>query len=145
HYIYECELPVEAADSGVSLAGLFSRFDREANRRCVGELETYNGMGHPRRPPIIDREVDAGDMRNARGTRLPARRVIRLGAVVAVAAVVQRNLVAVNLRPRELGHIGLPVAVVARLDREPHASTTAKPATMIPIARPRPLTKISAA
>ena len=58
-------------------------------------------------------------MRNARGTRLPPRGVIGLGAVVAVADVVQRDLVPVNLRPRELGHVGLPVAVVARLDREP--------------------------
>ena len=117
--VNQLELPVEAADGGVALAGLLPRLDGKTDRRRVGKLEANNGMRDPRRAPVVDGKVNAGDMRNARGTRLPARRVIRLGAVVAVADVVQRNLIAVNLCPRELGHIGLPVAVVARLDREP--------------------------
>ena len=115
----QLELPVEAADGGVALADFLSRFDGKAERRSVGELEADDGMRDPRRAPVVDGNVNAGDLRNAHGARLPARRVIRLGAVVAVADVVQRDLVAVNLRPRELGHVGLPVAVVARLDREP--------------------------
>ena len=41
------------------------------------------------------------------------------GAVVAVADVAQRDFVAVDLRRRELRHVGLPVGFVAWLEREP--------------------------
>src|SRR4029077_1667583 len=89
----QLELPVEAADGGVALAGLFPRFDGKTDRRRVGKLEADNGMCDPRRAPVVDSKVNAGDVRDVHGARLPARRVVSLGAVVAVADVMQRNLV----------------------------------------------------
>src|SRR5205823_9474383 len=74
--VNQLELPVEAADGGVALAGLLPRLDGKTDRRRVGKLEANNGMRDPRRAPVVDGKVNAGDMRNARGTRLPARRVI---------------------------------------------------------------------
>ena len=47
------------------------------------------------------------------------RRVISLGAVVAIADVVKGDFIAIDVRPRELRHIRLPVAVVGRLQCQP--------------------------
>src|SRR6476646_6904543 len=87
--IDEFELPVEPADSRVSLTKLFANLDREAERRCVSELEANDGMRDPGRAPVVNREVDASDLRDAYGTRLPMRVVVGFGAVVAVAYVVK--------------------------------------------------------
>src|SRR5437899_12934706 len=81
------ELPVEAADGGVALAGLLPRLNGKTDRQRVGELKADDGMCDPRRAPVVDGNVNAGDLRDAHGPRLPARCVIRLGAVVAVADV----------------------------------------------------------
>src|SRR6266496_4232651 len=53
HDVDEFELPVEAFDSGIGLAKLPARLDREAERRRVSELEADDGMGDPRRAPVI--------------------------------------------------------------------------------------------
>src|SRR5439155_5062569 len=124
--IDQLELPVEAADSGVALAGLLPRLNGKTNRRRVGELKADDGMSYQRRAPVVDGKVNAGDTRDARGARLPARGVIGLGVVVAVADVVQRDLVAVDFRPGELRDVGLPVAFVARLDCEPPCENDSK-------------------
>src|SRR5713101_5959126 len=119
HDVDEFELPVEAFDSGIGLAKLPARLDREAERRRVSELEADDGMGDPGRAPVIDREVDAGDLRDAHGARLPMRRVVGLGPVIAVAYIVKRYFVALNVCPRFLGHVRLPVAIVGRRKRQP--------------------------
>src|SRR6266704_1003111 len=119
HDVDECELPVEPADSGVGLAKLLARLDGEAERRRVSELKADDGMRYPGRTPVIDREVDAGDLRDAHSTRLPMRGVVGLGPVIAVADVVQRYFVALNFGPRFLGHIRLPVTIVGRRKRQP--------------------------
>src|SRR5213080_405810 len=119
HDVDEFELPVEPADSRVGLAKLLARLDGEAERRRVSELETYDRMRDPGRAPVIDREVDAGDLGDAHGARLPMRGVVGLGPVVAVADVVQRYFVALNVGPRFLGYIRLPVAIVGRRKRQP--------------------------
>src|SRR5437870_6608371 len=127
HDVNEFELPVEPADSRVGLAKLLARLDGEAERRRVSELEADDGMRDPGRTPVIDREVDAGDLRDAHGARLPMRGVVGLGPVVAVAYVVQRYFVALNVGPRFLGHVRLPVAIVSRRKRQPpHEHTTKK-------------------
>src|SRR5438093_10828007 len=59
----ECILAIESADSGISLADGLSRFDGEKERRCGCELETGNRMRNPWRTPVIDGEIDAGDLR----------------------------------------------------------------------------------
>src|SRR5205823_13730091 len=93
----EFELPVKPADSRVGLAKLLPRLDGEAQRRRVSELEADDGMRDPRRAPVIDRKVDAGDLRDAHGARLPMRGVVGLGPVVAVTYVVKRYFVALNV------------------------------------------------
>src|SRR5260370_4891536 len=126
HDVDEFELPVEPADSRVGLAKLLARLDGETERRRVSELEAGDGMRDPGRAPVIDREVNAGDLRNAHGARLPSRGVVGLGPVVAVADVVQGYFVALNVSPRFLGHVRLPVAIVGRRKRQPpdkHAGT----------------------
>src|SRR6266849_8606528 len=90
HDIDEFELPVEPADSRVGLAKLLARLDGEAERRRVSELKTDDGMRDPGRAPVIDREVDARDLRDAHGARLPTRGVVGVVPIVAVAYVVQR-------------------------------------------------------
>src|SRR5213595_1045805 len=119
HDVDEFELPVKPTDSRVGLAKLLARLDGEAERRRVSELETYDRMRDPGRAPVIDREVDAGDLGDAHGARLPMRGVVGLGSVIAVADVVQRYFVALNVGPRFLGHVRLPVAIVGRRKRQP--------------------------
>src|SRR5437870_12256475 len=127
HDIDELELPVEPADSRVGLTKLLARLDGEAERWRVSELKTSDGMRDPGRAPIIDREVDACDLRDAHGARLPMRGVVGLCPVVAVAYVVQRYFVALNVGPRFLGHVRLPVAIVGRRKRQPpHEHATEK-------------------
>ena len=104
---------------GVGLAELPAYLDREAERRRVRELETDDGMRDPGRAPVIDGEIDAGDLREMHGARLPVRRVIGLGPVVAVADVVQCDFVSVDFRPRKVRDIGLPVGLVGRRKAEP--------------------------
>src|SRR5437016_12457883 len=119
HNVDEFELPVEPTDSRVGLAKLLARLDGEEERRRVSELEADDGMCNPGRAPVFDREVDAGDLRDAHGARLPMRGIVGLGPVVAVAYVVQRYFVALNVGPRFLGHVRLPVAIVGRRKRQP--------------------------
>src|SRR5947208_5685520 len=119
HDVNEFELPVEAFDSGIGLAKLPARLDGEAERRRVSELEANDGMRDPGRAPVIDREVDAGDLRDAHGARLPLRCVVGLGPVIAVAYIVEGYFVALNVRPRFLSHVRLPVAIVGRRKRQP--------------------------
>src|SRR5206468_7836256 len=59
----ECILTIESADSRISLADGLSRFDGKAERRCVCELETDDRMRNPWRTPVIDGEINAGDLR----------------------------------------------------------------------------------
>src|SRR5881394_1887429 len=119
HDVDEFELPVEPTDSRVGLAKLLARLDGEAERRRVSELEADDGMRDPGRAPVIDREVDAGDLGDAHGARLPMRGVVGLGSVIAVAYVVKRYFVALNVGPSFLGYIRLPVTVVGRRKRQP--------------------------
>src|SRR5213079_600270 len=112
HDVDEFELPVEPADSRVGLSKLLARLNGEAERRRVSELKADDGMRDPGRAPVIDREVDAGDLRDAHRARLPMRGVVGLGPVVAVAYVVQRYFVALNVAPRFRGNVRLPVAIV---------------------------------
>src|SRR6266404_692984 len=119
HDVDEFELPVEPADRRVSLAKLLARLDGEAERRRVSELEADNGVRDPGRAPVIDREIDAGDLRDVHDARLPMRGVVGLGPVVAVAHVVQRYFVTLNVGPPFLGHVRLPVTTVGRRKRQP--------------------------
>src|SRR5215472_19147278 len=97
HDVDEFELPVEPADSRVGLANFLARLDGETERRRVSELKAGDRVRNPGRAPVIDRDVDADNLRDARGARLPMRGVVGLGSVVAVADVVQRYFVALNV------------------------------------------------
>ena len=95
----EFELPVEPADSRVGLAKLLANLDREAERRRVSKLEADDGMRDPGRAPVINREIDTGDLRDADGARLPTRRVVGLGPVVAVSYSCEMLLRRLECRP----------------------------------------------
>ena len=112
-------LPIESANGRITLAKLFAYLDGEAERRRVSELETGDWMRNPWRTPVIDGEVDAGDLRESDGARLPMRRVVGLGPVVAVAYVMKSQFVALNVGPRYLCYVGLPVAIIGRFKCEP--------------------------
>ena len=47
HDVDQLELPVEAADGGVALAGLLPRLNGKTDRRRVGELKADDGMRYP--------------------------------------------------------------------------------------------------
>src|SRR4029453_6695931 len=76
-------------------------------------------MRDPGRAPVIDGEVDASDLRQSHGARLPMGGVVGIGPVVAVAYVMQRYFVALNVGPRLLGYVRLPVAIVGWRKRQP--------------------------
>src|SRR5947208_8352211 len=84
HDVDEFELPVKPADSRVGLAKLLACLNGEAERRSGSELETYDGMRDPGRAPVIDREVDAGDLGDAHSARVPLGGGVGLGALVVV-------------------------------------------------------------
>src|SRR5437899_3301012 len=119
HDVDEFELPVEPADGRIGLAKLLAYLYGEAERRRVSELEAGDGMRDPWRAPVIDGEVDASDLRESHGVRFPMRGVVGIGPVVAVAHVMQRHFVALNVRPGLLGHVWLPVAIVGWRKRQP--------------------------
>ena len=110
----EPKLSVQAADSRITLTDGLACLDRKAERRGICELETDDGMRNPWRTPVIDGQIDAGYLREPHGARFPVRRVIGVGAIIAVADVVKSEFVTVDVRPRQLRHVGLPVAIVAR-------------------------------
>src|SRR5436309_11163217 len=60
--VNEFELSIEPPDSRVGLAKLPARLDGEAERRRVSELEAGDRMRDPRRAPVIDCEVNPGDL-----------------------------------------------------------------------------------
>src|SRR5437588_932735 len=73
HDVDEFELPVDPADSRVNFANLSARLNRKAEWRRVNELKANNGMSDPGRAPVIDRQVDASDLRESHGARFPMR------------------------------------------------------------------------
>src|SRR4051812_20589200 len=95
HQIDQCKLPIETGDGGIRLADLLAGLDGKANRWRVGKLEANDRVSDPRRSPVVDREIDPGDLGEAHGAGVPARRVIRLRAVFAIADVVQRYIIAI--------------------------------------------------
>src|SRR5437773_10406461 len=65
----ECVLTIQAADSRIRLPDGLPRLDGEAERWCVRELETDDGMSDPWRTPVVDRQIDARDLREPHGAR----------------------------------------------------------------------------
>src|SRR4029077_15914229 len=119
HDVNEFEAPIQSADGRVGLAKLLAYLYGEAERRRVSELKAGDGMRDPWRAPVIDREVDASDLRDAHGARLPMRGVVGIGPVVAVAYVMQRHLVALNVGPGCLSDVRFPAAIVGWRKRQP--------------------------
>src|SRR5262249_16254978 len=115
----ECVLPIEAADSRITLANGLPGLDGKAERRGVSELETYDWMRNPRRTPVINGQVDTSDFGEPHRPAFPSRRVIRVSPVIAVADVMKSKFIAVDFHPRQLRHVGLPVTIVTRLKCKP--------------------------
>src|ERR1700732_1050277 len=71
HDVNEFEAPIEPAAGRIGLAKLLAYLYGEAERRRVSELEAGDGMRDPWRAPVINGEVDASDLRESHGARLP--------------------------------------------------------------------------
>src|SRR4029453_6812663 len=117
--IDKCVLPIESADRRITLANGLSDLVEKAERRRVCKLEADEGMCDPWGTPVINGQVDTSDLREPDGARLPARRVIGVSSVVAVADVVKSNFIAVDVRPCQLRHVGLPVTIVTWFQCQP--------------------------
>src|SRR5579863_6428612 len=84
-------------------------------------------MRDPRRTPVGDEQIDAAQLTQIDRLVQPGAGVIKFGAVVAVAKVVDGDPVAVNFSPRSLRIVRLPVAIVGRLEREPASQNNQEP------------------
>src|SRR4029077_3823808 len=76
-------------------------------------------MRDPARTPKVDREIDTSQRRQVEDARFPARRVIGLGAIIAVADVMQGDFVVMNVCPGAACYIGLPGAIFCWFDCQP--------------------------
>ena len=85
----------------------------------AAEIEADDGMRDQGRPPPGNEDVGAGQVGQIEGAGLPLAGVVFLGDVATVAKVMNRNVVAVDVGVGGFGVVGLPVAVVGRLQREP--------------------------
>jgi hypothetical protein len=134
----------EPADSRVGQSKLLAYLDGKAKRWCVSELEADYGMRDPGRTPIIDRDVDADDLRDTHRARLPMRDIVGFAAVVAVAHVMKRYLVTFNVSPCFLSHVRLPVAIIGRRKRQPPGKHTTEKESTAAILRQHRLTNANA-
>src|SRR5436189_101331 len=83
--------------SRITLTDGLACLDRKAERRGICELETDDGMRNPWRTPVIYGQIDVGHLRDPHGARFPVRRVISVGAIIAVADVVKSEFVTVDV------------------------------------------------
>ena len=96
------------------LTHLLARLNRNRNKVNVPEIETENGVRDPGRAPVVDEEIEAANVVEVDLPGFPLAGVIELGAVVAVAQVVDGDDVPVDIRIRGARDVGLPVFVVRR-------------------------------
>ena len=78
-------------------------------------------MRNPGRAPIINRQISPGELRELNGARFPIGRIVGFAPVLKIADVMHRYFVALNVGPACPRHIGLPVTIARRLDRQPPA------------------------
>src|SRR5690349_24008585 len=83
-------------------------------------------MGDPRRSPKGDEKIGAAYVLKVIGPRFPMRSVVLLRPIVEIADIVDRYLVAVEVRPGGSVHISLPVPIVRGSDRQPPAQNQRK-------------------
>lgn len=119
HRVGQLELLEEALDRRVGLAHLLARLDGEAQVAAVAETETDHGMGDARRPPVDQKEVHAPQLGQVEGPVVVAHRVVGFGAVLAVADIVDSDVVVPDFGPGENRHIRLPVPIVGGRDQRP--------------------------
>lgn len=81
----------------------------------VAKLETQNWMRNPGRTPMSEEEVAAMKLREVNSFCFPLARVIKLCVVVAVAKIVDSNIVALNLDPCGPVNVGLPGPIIRGL------------------------------
>ena len=108
-------LPEKSANRGIALAHLVPGFDGGGNVVIVAKLEAHDGMRDPGRTPVGHEHIDAAKLAQKNSFGKPLAGVVELGTIIAVAKIMNGNLVAINFGPRSLGIVGLPVAIVRRL------------------------------
>src|SRR3954471_8208780 len=83
-------------------------------------------MPNPRRAPVGDRVIDAGELRQMVSARFPLRRVIGLRPVIKIAQIMQGDFIAVNVRQGAARYIGLPRLISSWLEGEPPSQDSGK-------------------
>ena len=82
-------------------------------------MKADDRMRHPRRAPVCDRQVYARNLGEPHRACVPARPESSSGAVLAIANVMNGDLVAIDFRPGSVGDIRLPGSMVSWLNRLP--------------------------
>src|SRR5271168_302086 len=112
-------LAEKAEQSGIVLAHRLAGFHGESDVVVVSKREADHRMRNPRRAPVDDIDVAALQLGELVGARLPAAGVIELGAVLAIAHIVDHHVGAVYVCPGGLRDVLLPVARARRLEGKP--------------------------
>src|SRR4051794_18049409 len=96
-----------------------SRLDRYGDAPLRAEVVAGNGMSDPGRSPPSDEDVDTAKSRQIIRTGLPTAGIIRLGAILAVSDLVNRDLVGSNFGIGGYKVVRAPIAIVGWHERDP--------------------------
>src|SRR5271165_2079705 len=83
------------------------------------KIEADDGMRDQGRAPPGDKNVGAGQVGKVEGAGFPLAGIVLFGNIATVAKVMNRNVVAIDVCGRGLSIVGLPIAVVGRLEGKP--------------------------
>ena len=85
----------------------------------AGKAEAHHDVRDRIARPIDREQIDRVQLAQIEGAIVIARHEVLLGAIVEVADIVQRDEIAILRRIGQDRDLGLPVALIGRLDREP--------------------------
>src|SRR4051794_8782878 len=105
-------LSKESAHGGIALPDFLASLDRERDVLIVTKIETDHRVGDPRRAPIHEVCVHPSKLRQVVSSSLPLAGVIKLGAIPAIADVVNDDRVPAHLCARQAANVRLPVSFV---------------------------------
>ena len=85
----------------------------------VSELKAENRVADPLWSPVGEEQVQGTKLRQINRPVAPTIRVIGLGAVIAVAQVVDRDTISVDVNRCGSRNVSLPIAIVRRSEVKP--------------------------
>jgi len=119
--VVQLELTEEAEQRRILLALLLAGLDRDRQVLPVGELPARDRVGDATGAPGGDEHIEADDLVEIERALLPALDDGPRRGISKVPEVADHDAVAVDLRARQPGDVGLPVPRVAGRKREPPA------------------------